>query len=192
MNRIDVINSIKAFKPFNEQEEYDKKEILDFLEHNDDAFLRTNLRAHMTASAWVLNHKHDKLLMAYHNLYNSWAWLGGHADGDEDLLEVAIKEVKEESGVVNVRPVSRDIFSLEILTVDGHEKKGHYVPCHLHMNVTYLLEADDSDPVFAKADENSAVGWFGLEEAIHMSNEEWFKERIYRKLNSKLRVDNYI
>ena len=99
----------------------------------------------MTASAWVVNKDRSKILLAYHNIYDSWAWLGGHADGEKDLLKVALKEVAEESGVKNIKPVSEDILSVEILTVDGHEKKGVYVPSHLHLNVTYLIEADDTE-----------------------------------------------
>jgi 8-oxo-dGTP pyrophosphatase MutT (NUDIX family) len=124
--------------------------------------------------------------MAYHNLYGSWAWLGGHADGERDLLAVALREVREESGLVDVRPVSPEICSLEILTVDGHEMRGAYGSSHLHLNVTYLREADPADPVRRKPDENSAVGWFGLEEAVAASSEPWFRERIYKKLNAKL------
>ena len=110
-----------------------------------DIFERSNLIAHMTASAWVVNKDRSKILLAYHNIYDSWAWLGGHADGEKDLLKVALKEVAEESGVKNIKPVSEDILSVEILTVDGHEKKGVYVPSHLHLNVTYLIEADDTE-----------------------------------------------
>ena len=125
--------------------------------------------------------------MAYHKIYDSWAWLGGHADGERNLLETALREVREESGVTHVKPLSEDIFSVEVLTVDGHEKNGSYVSSHLHLNITYLLEADESDALHKKEDENCAVAWFGLEEAVEASTEEWFKKRIYRKLNEKLK-----
>ena len=93
----------------------------------------------------------------------------------------------EETGVKNIREVSEDIFSLEVLTVDGHEKRGVYVSSHLHLNVTYLLEADEEDVLRVKPDENSGVKWFSLEEAIKASSEPWMIERIYRKLNAKLK-----
>ena len=126
------------------------------------------------------------MLLAYHNLYASWSWLGGHADGETDLLSVALREVREESGLEEVRPVSRDLYSLEILTVDGHEKRGRYVSSHLHLNVTFLLEADPAAPIRCKPDENSRVGWFGLEEAVAASSEPWFRRRVYSKLNARL------
>ncbi len=184
--RKELIEQLKAYIPFNEQEEKDKDIILHFLSEYDDIYLRSNLVAHMTASAWVVNSSMDKVIMAYHNLYRSYSWLGGHADGDEDLLHVAIKEVQEESGISNVRALSEDIFSIEILSVEGHFKRGQYVPSHLHLNVTYLLQADENESLHIKEDENSAVGWFGLEEAVEKSNEIFFKENIYNKLNSKL------
>ena len=70
--------------------------------------------------------------------------------------------------------------------MDGHEKRGVYIPSHLHLNVTYLLEADPAAPGRCKPDENSRVDWFGLEEALAVSSEPWRRERIYRKLNAKL------
>lgn len=179
--------ALRAYRPYNIQEEKDKNTILSFLESYEDAYERSNELAHMTASAWVVNKEKTKVLMAYHRIYDSWAWLGGHCDGNKDCLAVAIKEVKEEAGVDHVTPLSEDIFSLEVLSVDSHYKRGTYVPTHLHLNVTYLLEADEKENLHIKEDENSNVSWFGLDEAIERSNEEWFKENIYKKLNEKLR-----
>lgn len=178
--------SIECYRPYNEQEERDKKVMLTLLATQPDIFVRENQVAHMTASSWLLNHTHDKVLMIYHNIYQSWSWTGGHADGEKNLLAVAIKEAQEETGVSNIRPVSEDIFSLEILTVDGHEKRGAYVPSHLHLNVTYLLEADEEEVLRVKPDENSGVKWFSLEEALKACTEPWMIERIYKKLNAKL------
>ncbi len=182
-----VVEEILNYMPFNEEEDRDKMVILDYLSKNEDAFYRENKVSHMTASGWIVNKEKTKVLMAYHNIYHSWSWLGGHADGNEDLLSVAMKEAKEESGVEHIRPLLDSIFSLEILSVDGHYKNGEYVPTHTHMNVTYLLEADENDPVFIKQDENSAVGWFTLDEAVAASSEPWMKEHVYSKLNAKLR-----
>ena len=183
-----IREAIQAYTPWNEQEAADKALILDFLSKNPDAFLRTNLIAHMTASAWVVNSARDRVLMVYHKIYDSWSWTGGHADGDENLAAVALREVREETGVKSARLLSEDIFSLESLTVDGHEKRGAYVPSHLHLNVTYLLEADDHDILTVCEAENSGVKWFGLDEALHDSSEPWFVSRIYAKLNDKLRA----
>lgn len=179
---------LEQYHPFNEQEERDKKVMLQLLKTQPDIFTRENEVAHFTASSWLLNREHTKVLMIYHNIYHSWSWTGGHADGEEDLLAVAIKEAQEETGVKEIQTVDDTIFSIETLTVDGHEKRGRYVPSHLHLNVTYLLEADEAEVLRIKPDENSGVKWFSLEEALEACSEPWMVERIYKKLNKKLQM----
>ena len=189
---MDIRQAIESYTPFNEQEAADKSLILAFLAANPDAFYRENRIAHMTASAWVVNPARDRVLMVYHKIYDSWSWTGGHADGDEDLAAVALREVREETGVRSARLLSDEIFSLESLTVDGHEKNGAYVSSHLHLNATYLLEADDSDPLTVCEAENSGVRWFTLDGALKASSEPWFVRRVYAKLHEKLRADKQL
>ena len=183
---MELIEALEEYQPWNEQEERDRAELLRRLKSGEELYSRENLSAHLTASAWVVSPDRQRVLLAYHNLYDSWAWLGGHADGDRDLLAVALRETMEESGLTEVQPVTPDIYSVEILTVDGHEKRGIYVPSHLHLNVTYLLEADPAAPVRCRPEENSRVGWFSLTDAPAASSEPWMRERIYRKLNAKI------
>lgn len=186
MNRAELTEKIRGYLPYNEQEASDRNVILAFLEENENAFERENLIAHMTASAWVVNRDRTKVLMVYHKIYDSWSWTGGHADGETDLLAVALREVNEETGVEHVTSISEEIYSLEVLTVDGHEKRGRYVPSHLHLNLTYLLEADETEPLKVCEDENKGVAWFTLDDALKASSEPWFVKRIYGKLNEKL------
>ena len=182
-------DDLLAYKTYNEQEETDRRVMLLFLETQTDCLSRNNLTAHFTASSWVVNKDQSKVLMIYHNLYNSWSWTGGHADGQEDLCAVAIREVKEETGVTHIKLLKDGIFSVETLVVEGHEKKGRYVPSHLHLNVTFLLQADETESLLIKPDENSGVAWFTPAGAIAASSELWMKERIYTKLNEKLLLE---
>ena len=183
---MDIVTALKQYKTFNEQEEHDREVMLRLLETMPDIFERKNETAHFTASSWLVNKEHDKVLLIYHNIYQSWSWTGGHADGEKDLLAVAKREAMEETGVTDIRAIMDDIFSIEILTVDGHIKRGSYVPSHLHLNVTYLLEADEKEVLRIKPDENSGVRWFPLEEALKACTEPWMVEWIYTKLNKKL------
>jgi len=176
---------IENYVPRNEQEAADKEFMLGYMERFDDCLTRENKIAHFTASVWVINPQRTKVLMVYHNIYNSWSWTGGHADGEEDLAAVAMRELKEETGVEHARLVSDELFSLEVLTVDGHVKKGSYVSSHLHLNVTFLAEADEEDALRSKEDENSGVRWLTNEEAVTMPTEPWMVQRIYRKLIEK-------
>lgn len=182
-----LLDNIRKYNPVNEQEERDKRVMLNFMTNNSDYLDRTNQVAHFTTSIWTVNKERTKTLMVYHNIYNSWSWIGGHADGEEDLSKVAMRELEEETGVKNATLVSDDIFSLEILTVDGHVKKGVYVPSHLHLNATYLAEADEQEVLLVNEDENQAVRWWTFEEALKVSTEPWMVERVYKKLIQKSR-----
>lgn len=178
---------IEGYIPYNEQEEKDKQTMLQYINRFDNVLTRENEFGHFTASSWVVNKERTKILMIYHNIYQSWAWPGGHADGESNLLNVAIREVKEETGVNHVKVLSNDIFSLEIVGVDGHVKRGNYVSSHVHLNVTYLLEVDEKEALTIKEDENSGVKWIKIEDIEKVSNEKWIREKIYRKLNEKLK-----
>ena len=96
-----LASEIEKYIPVNEQEENDKKVILDYMKKNLDCFTRENQIAHFTTSIWTVNKERTKTLMVYHKIYDSWSWIGGHADGEEDLAAVALRELKEETGVEN-------------------------------------------------------------------------------------------
>ena len=180
-----LYQEIERYQPINEQEARDQAVMLKYMTEHADYLERENLVAHFTASIWTVNPERTKTLMVYHNIYKSWSWIGGHADGVENLAAVALRELREETGVRNASLVSRDIFSLEALTVDGHEKRGVYVPSHLHLNVTYLAEADEREALTVNEEENQAVRWWSCEDALKASEEPWFVERIYPKLIAK-------
>ena len=176
---------IEEYKPFDEQEEKDRQVILDWMDKFDNLLTRENEFAHFTSSAIIVNRARDRVLFVHHNIYDSWGWVGGHADGEKDFLGVAIREAREETGVKNVRPVSEKIFLLDTLPVLGHEKRGKYVSAHTHLSVAYLLEADESEELHKKEDENSGVKWVPIGEMVGISDEPHMR-RVYRKAIKKI------
>ena len=182
-----LFDTIQNYRPGNQQEDHDKDQMLQFLRCNKIYLERENQTAHFTASMWTVNKERTKALMVYHNLYNSWSWIGGHADGMENLCAVAWKELQEETGVKHAKLVSEEIFSLETLTVNGHIKKGIWVPSHLHFNLTFLAEAEESEELTVQEEENSAVQWWSFEDVLKVSEEPWMVENIYKKLIERSR-----
>ena len=183
---MDFFDVLKQYCPKDVQEETDKAVMLDCLKRFPDVYERSNYLFHVTASAWITNEARDHVLMVYHNIYDSWAWTGGHADGEHDLLKVALREATEETGLLSVRAASERLLSIETLTVNPHYKRGAFVPAHLHLNGTYLLIADDSESLRVKADENSAVKWFLPDEAIRACSEPWMRP-VYQRLNDRMK-----
>lgn len=182
---MNIKNEIKKIIPYNEQEENDKTLILHYLDIFPDILSRNNKLCHITVSSWITNKERNKILMIYHNIYNSWTWTGGHADEDSNLLHVAKKEIAEETGIEKLTLLSDGIASIEILPVNSHIKRNRFISPHLHLNCTYIFEANEQDHIRIKKDENSNVGWIDINKINDIVNEKHMKP-IYEKLNKKL------
>jgi len=181
-----AIEALEAFEPSCEQEEIDKKLFLEMTKVTPNALTRENILAHFSVSAWIMNKERTKMLCGYHKQYDSWMWLGGHTDGDDDFLAVIIKEIEEESGVTDVRLFHDGIFTLESLPVGPHMKRGKFVNAHVHLNVTYAFEADETCETRVKEDENSGVGWLDYDELMRVSRFAW-DAGVYKKIIDKVK-----
>ena len=174
---MDYIKSIEIYNPFNEQEIQDKKVILNYIKQfGYNVLLRDNEIAHITSSGFIMNSALDKVLLVHHNIRNVWSWTGGHADGDEDLLYVSIKEAKEETGIIDIHPLLDKIASIDILPVYGHFKNSNYVNAHLHLSIAYILIADEKNELRICSEENSGVEWFSIKK---FTNEYFDKNDVY-------------
>lgn len=175
---------IENFIPCNEQEKCDKELLMEYIRLFPDTILfRENKIAHITSSGFIFNKKRNKVLMVHHNIFKTWTWTGGHMDGKEDLLGVALKEAKEETGVHHFEALSNEIASLDILTVPGHFKNGTYVSAHLHLSVAYALVADENEELKVRNGENTGVKWIDIEEMEDYSKEAEIIPIYYKIIN---------
>lgn len=181
-----TVEMLKNYVPYNEQEKEDIALIVKAEEIFGDILTRENQFCHLTSSAFIINKQHTKVLCIYHNIYKSWSWVGGHADGDDNMLYVAQKETREETSLENFKVMSEMPISVEILPVKSHVRKGKYVPSHQHLNVTYLFEADENDAIHILADENSNIGWLTFDELITKSDEPYMIP-VYEKIIEKIK-----
>lgn len=184
-----TIEMLKEYIPYNEQEETDIKNIIHAEEIFGNILTRDNEFCHLTASAFIVNKEHTKVLCIFHNIYQSWSWVGGHADGDDDMLYVASKETREETSLKNFKMVGNGPISIEILPVKGHVKRGKYVSAHVHLNITYLLEADENEEICILEEENSNIAWLTFDELIERADEPHMLP-IYEKIIEKIKKLN--
>lgn len=178
--------SIENYIPFNEQEEKDKEQFLRFIDSFDDVLSRNNIFGHFSASAFIVNKERNKMVVVYHLINDGWICPGGHADGNDDLLSVAVREVLEETGL-KVKVLDENIYSIQSAPVKGHIKHGKYVSAHLHLDVIYLMEADDKIPLIYKEDESKGVKWVSFDEAYNDTICDFIRP-IHKKLIEKLRL----
>lgn len=169
----DYLTLLENYLPGDPREEADKALILDCCRRWGESVLtREALAAHVTASAFVMDPGLEWALMAWHNIYQSWAWTGGHADGERDLLAVALREAEEETGARNLVPLWGNPLSLEVLPVPRHQKRGREVSAHLHLNLSFVLLAPrEGQSLAAREGENSGVAWLPAGELARWCSE---------------------
>lgn len=138
-----------------------------FIETHEDIFYRELWPAHVTGSAWVVNPTREKVLLLHHRKLNQWFQPGGHADGDHDIVRVALKETSEETGLdmSAIKLVSPAIFDVDIHSIPP--MKG--MPRHEHIDIRFLVEIDDRIPVPGN-DESHDILWAALNHASHFNN----------------------
>lgn len=126
---------------------------------SENSYQRTHLPGHITGSAWIIDAARQYVLLTHHAKLNKWLQPGGHADGDENVLRVALREAEEETGVKNFKLLSSEIFDLDIHPIP--ERKD--MVAHDHYDIRFLLQADRNDPLII-TEESHDLGWVRLEE----------------------------
>lgn len=181
-----LYEEIERFRPYTPEEAEAKEQLLSLIRQFGNEMLERNCEAgHITCSGWILSPGLDKALMAYHLIYQSVGWTGGHADGEADLQGVALREAREETSVKEIIPFSRRILSIDILPVPPHVKRGQQVPAHLHYNVTYGFLAPEGQALADKPDENRDVRWLPVEAIAELCTEPHMIP-IYAKLTERM------
>lgn len=182
----ELYDKLRAYAPACEQEEADRALMLEWLEAcPEKVFTRESQAAHFTGSGLVVSPELDRVLLIYHRIYDAWTWTGGHADGDADLLRVALREAEEETGLTDMAPLTGEIATLDILPVEGHIKRGRYVSAHLHLSVGYLLVTGDARPPRGNEEENRGARWVPAEQLTRWATEKGMQP-LYGKLLTHL------
>lgn len=182
---MDYYQCINEYQPITEEQTAIQKAMLTFIDvHKVDVLTRVNKIAHMTASSVIVNEEMTKMLMIHHKIYDTWTWQGGHADGEADMLKIALKEAEEETGLIDlsvVHHLDEPVMRLDILPVNAHIKKGEYISTHLHLNVAYVFIGKETDQLLVNEDETNGLKWVPLDKIDDFAKEPEITP-IYHKL----------
>jgi 8-oxo-dGTP pyrophosphatase MutT (NUDIX family) len=152
-----LYNKLENYNSSFIEENYYKLKMLDLLKNHPNPFER-DCPSHFTASAFLLNSDRSKFLLMHHRKLDKWFQPGGHCDGNENILEVSIKEAREESGINEIRAISEKIYDIDIHLIPKiHNEEEHY-----HYDVRFLLQTIDNDSLF-KNKESKDIRWVSFD-----------------------------
>ncbi|MES2691927.1 MAG: NUDIX hydrolase [Verrucomicrobiota bacterium] len=153
-----------------------------FVAAHEDCLLRSCVPGHLTGSAWVVSPDRTQTLLTHHLKLDKWLQLGGHADGDGNLLAVALREAGEESGLANVRAVTPEIFDVDRHWIPARKTD----PGHYHYDLRFLIEADPHEPL-AISSESKDLAWVEIERVTALNPEESMARMVRKTVSAMQR-----
>lgn len=157
MSRHALIDQLQKYHQRYPQEAAVAERFIAFVQQYEDCFERTQLVGHVTGSAWLTNVAGSHVLLTHHRKLNRWLQLGGHADGNPDVQDVALREAQEESGIIDIAVVEPQIFDIDIHEIPARGNE----PAHFHYDARFALAVTGSD-TFAISEESHALEWIDI------------------------------
>ena len=185
---MDWMTQLAQYVPQTPQEAADQADLLNDVQKYGTAVLERSSPSgsHICCSGMILDPTMTQVLLVYHNIYQSFSWTGGHADGESDFLAVAIREAQEETGLQQVQPLCSAILSIDRLPVKAHIRRGEPVAAHFHDCISFGLLADPKQPLRIQPAENSAVCWKPIAELPELCQEPHMLP-VYEKLIARMK-----
>jgi len=167
MHRQDLLQKLRAYAPIDEVDRLCVARFIAFVERRPDCFERSLAEGHVTGSAWIVDASGRRALLTHHRKLGKWLQLGGHADGDPDVLAVALREAYEESGIEGLVPVTSGIFDLDIHRIPARPGE----PEHFHYDVRFALRAPAQARLVVSS-ESLDVAWVELDRLESLDTDE--------------------
>ena len=166
-SRESLLEVLQRYRPTANERLPVLERLISFVENDPTCAERSNGYGHLTGSAWIVNESRTKALLLHHRKLNRWMQTGGHADGEFDLLSVALREAREESGLTRIEPVSPEVFDVDIHEIPQFKD----IRAHFHFDVRFLLQGDEEEPIVHNEESNGVV-WILLNEITGYTEEE--------------------
>lgn len=166
MHRDLLLRQLLNYAPFNDDEGKMYAALTQFVREYPHCFERSCPPGHITGSAWIVDKDYTHVLLTHHRKLDRWLQLGGHADGECDILGVAMREAREESGIEGITPLTGNIYDLDIHPIPSRGSE----PQHLHYDVRYLLMADKETPLIISS-ESKNLAWVPLDKITQFNQE---------------------
>ena len=177
MHRTTLLNKLRDYQPYDQHERDMYETLVRFVETERNCFDRDLPTGHITGSSWIIDRSHTKALLTHHFKLDRWLQLGGHADGDPDVLRVAMREAREESGIEHIRPLTEAIFDVDVHPIPARDME----PRHLHYDVRFLLEADADSPLVISG-ESKDLAWVCLTDIAQITTERSITRMVTKSL----------
>lgn len=177
MNREQVLAQLNAHHAFDDHEERMRREIAAFVAEHDLFHSRTLGVGHLTGSAWIVDEAREHALLLHHGKLNLWVQPGGHVEDDADMLSASWREAREETGLRDVRPVSEDIFDVDVHTIPANRQEAQ----HLHYDIRFLFVADRAAPLVVSS-ESKDLMWVPLTRIADVTREESIRRMALKTL----------
>jgi 8-oxo-dGTP pyrophosphatase MutT (NUDIX family) len=184
MNKKSILDLLQSYQTsFSEEIEF-QKQMIEFLEQNDDFALRSNLTGQLTGSAWVVNKEHTKALLIHHKKLNKWLQIGGHIEAtDQTIEETIFREVKEESGLKTLKLLSSSIYDLDIHAIPQKKE----VAEHLHFDIRLIIEADENEPLIPQNEEVLDIKWYDLHQVQNLTESTTSIDQSMKRMVDKMK-----
>lgn len=166
-NKFNLFDELNNYKPFDEQEKENVKNVLKFLASNTNCYDRSNLKGHVTAGGLVVDGI-GGVLLNHHKKTGMWFQFGGHSDGESNCINVAKREISEEAGITDCKLISNKILDVDVQRIAYSQKKNE--PEHFHYDINFLFLAKDKN--FEISNESTEIKWVSIDEAKNLINKD--------------------
>jgi 8-oxo-dGTP pyrophosphatase MutT (NUDIX family) len=171
----ELLDLLRGFAPATDDERRHVAALDVLLRSATSPFSRAHFApGHVTASAFVVDPDGSRLLLHHHRRLDRWLQMGGHVDAEESVIDAALREAREESGLEAIELATRAPFDVDVHTIPA----GKGEPPHLHFDVRFIVRAPDPAAIRIAPDESNALRWFALDEAIDAMNSPESKRAI--------------